>query len=124
MHFKNTKGVVAATCGDCHVPREFIPKMAQKIGATTDIFHMMAGKITLENFESEHRPRLAAKVTDEFTANDSKQCQYCHDVSNMDFDNQSRNASRRHQTMAERDLICIDCHEGIAHELPREPVSE
>lgn len=124
VHFKNTKGVVAATCSDCHVPREFIPKMMLKIGATADIFHMMRGTITLENFEAEHRPRLAKKVTEEYKANDSKQCRYCHDVDNMDFENQSRNASRRHQTMADRGQTCLDCHAGIAHELPKPVTTE
>lgn len=33
-HFKNAQGVVAATCSDCHVPREFFAKIALKIGAT------------------------------------------------------------------------------------------
>ncbi|WEM44443.1 NapC/NirT family cytochrome c (plasmid) [Photobacterium sp. DA100] len=117
-HFTNTKGVVAATCSDCHVPQEFFPKMALKIGASVDIIHMITGKINLENFESEHRPRLAEKVTHEFKENDSKQCRYCHDVTQMDFENQSRNASRRHQTMEARGLTCIDCHAGIAHKLP------
>ncbi|WP_428774061.1 NapC/NirT family cytochrome c [Vibrio sp.] len=124
IHFNNSKGVIAATCGDCHVPREFIPKMALKIGATADIFHKLTGKITLENFESEHRPRLAEKITNQFIENKSKQCRYCHDVERMDFEEQSRSAARRHQTMEERGKSCIDCHAGIAHKLPEEPEEE
>ncbi|MGR5176133.1 NapC/NirT family cytochrome c [Vibrio parahaemolyticus] len=119
IHYHNTKGVIAATCSDCHVPRETIPKLTLKIAATADIVHKLMGTITLENFESEHRERLFNKVTHEFKENDSKQCRYCHDVERMDMENQSRNAQRRHQTMAEKGQTCIDCHDGIAHELPQ-----
>ncbi len=124
IHYKNSKGVIAATCSDCHVPREFIPKMIVKITATADIFHKLKGDITLENFESEHRPRLAAIVTEEFVANKSKQCKYCHQVDRMDFEAQGRTTARRHQMMESRDQSCIDCHAGIAHKLPEDEPEE
>ncbi|MCV5926672.1 NapC/NirT family cytochrome c, partial [Escherichia coli] len=87
-HFKNAQGVIAATCSDCHVPREFFAKIALKIGATADIYHKLMGDITLDNFEAEHRPRLAAEVTQQFIENKSKQCRYCHSVDKMDFEAQ------------------------------------
>ncbi|MDF2152402.1 NapC/NirT family cytochrome c [Vibrio sp. CAU 1672] len=123
-HFKNPQGVIAATCSDCHVPREFVPKIALKIGATADIFHKLTGRITLENFETEHRPRLAQKVTQEFINDKSKQCQYCHLVERMDLESQSRTTARRHQMMEQRGQSCIDCHAGIAHRLPEEAESQ
>lgn len=119
LHFKNTQGVIAASCSDCHVPRELVPKVILKIGATADIFHKLRGTITLDNFEAEHRPRLAQKVTQEFIENKSKQCRYCHQVERMDFELQGRTTARRHQMMEERGQSCIDCHAGIAHQLPR-----
>lgn len=118
VHFKNTQGVIAASCSDCHVPRELVPKVILKIGATADIFYKLRGTITLDNFEAEHRPRLAQKVTQEFIENKSKQCRYCHQVERMDFEMQGRATARRHQMMEERGQSCIDCHAGIAHQLP------
>ncbi|HFD4652711.1 TPA: NapC/NirT family cytochrome c [Vibrio parahaemolyticus] len=117
-HFKNAQGVIAATCSDCHVPREFFAKIALKIGATADVYHKLMGDITLDNFEAEHRPRLAAEVTQQFIENKSKQCRYCHSVDKMDFEAQGRTVARRHQMMESRDQSCIDCHAGIAHHLP------
>ncbi|MCA0936074.1 NapC/NirT family cytochrome c [Vibrio alginolyticus] len=124
IHFKNSKGVIAATCNDCHVPREFIPKMIVKVTAISDVFHKLKGDITLENFEAEHRPRLAAKVTEQFVAEKSKQCKYCHQVDRMDFEAQGRTTARRHQMMEQRGQSCIDCHAGIAHKLPEEKAVE
>ncbi|MGR5192851.1 NapC/NirT family cytochrome c [Vibrio rotiferianus] len=117
-HFKNSKGVVAATCSDCHVPREFLAKIELKIRATSDIYHKWKGDITLENFEQEHRPRLAKAVTEEFVSNKSRQCRYCHAIEQMDFEEQGRTVARRHQMMESRGQSCIDCHAGIAHKLP------
>lgn len=117
-HFHNTKGVVAATCSDCHVPRELLPKLWLKIRATKDIYLRLRGEITPDNFEREHRARLAAISTAEFRESDSRNCRYCHDPARMDLANQSRSAARRHQGMAERGESCIDCHAGIAHQLP------
>ncbi|HDY7865266.1 TPA: NapC/NirT family cytochrome c [Vibrio vulnificus] len=120
VHFNNAKGLIAATCSDCHVPRELLPKLKLKIMATADIFHKLSGDITLDNFETEHRPRLFEKVTNEFVANKSQQCRYCHRVELMDFTAQDRTVARRHQTMEEREKSCIDCHAGIAHKLPQQ----
>ncbi|MGR5067354.1 MULTISPECIES: NapC/NirT family cytochrome c [Vibrio] len=117
-HFNNAKGVVAATCSDCHVPREFLAKLGLKIRATADIYHKLMGDITLENFEEEHRPRLAEVVTAEYVGNKSKQCRYCHSIERMDFEKQSRTVARRHEMMESRNQSCIDCHAGIAHKLP------
>ena len=36
-HFKNKSGV-RPTCSDCHVPREFIPKMIRKIEASREVW--------------------------------------------------------------------------------------
>ena len=118
VHFNNTKGLTAATCGDCHVPHELLPKLWLKIGATKDIYLKLKGDITLDNFEAEHRPRLAAEATKTFKEENSKNCRHCHDVNKMDFENQSKVAARRHQGMEAKGQTCVDCHAGIAHKLP------
>ncbi|QXO18600.1 MULTISPECIES: NapC/NirT family cytochrome c [Vibrio] len=119
VHFNNTKGVIAATCADCHVPRELIPKLIVKITASADVIHKLTGDIRLDNFETEHRPRLAKHVTQQFIDNKSKQCRYCHQIERMELENQARTTARRHQMMEERGQSCIDCHAGIAHKLPQ-----
>lgn len=119
-HFKNSLGFVAS-CSDCHVPQEFIPKMVTKILAAEDVYVQMTGAITLDNFE-QHRPALAAEVLEIMRRRDSRECRNCHTPARMDLQQQSRNAARRHQTMAERGQTCVDCHDGIAHKLPQ-PVS-
>ncbi|MFR9719352.1 NapC/NirT family cytochrome c [Aeromonas diversa] len=118
-HFKNTQGVVAATCGDCHVPHELLPKLWVKIRATKDIYLRLKGEITPDNFDKEHRARLAAIATTEFKESDSHTCRFCHDPARMDLENQSKVAARRHKGMVARGETCIDCHAGIAHQLPR-----
>ncbi|WP_346299624.1 NapC/NirT family cytochrome c, partial [Halomonas sp. BM-2019] len=52
-------------------------------------------------------------------ANDSLECRNCHEFEHMDFTQQSTRAARAHSTtLAEGEATCIDCHKGIAHELP------
>ena len=61
MHFKNTSGV-QATCSDCHVPKEFGPKMYAKVMAAKDVYHEIMGTIdTPEKFEA-HRWKMANRV--------------------------------------------------------------
>jgi len=115
-HFKNSLGFVAS-CSDCHVPQEFIPKMVTKILAAEDVYVQMTGAITLDNFE-QHRPALAAEVLEILRRRDSKECRNCHTPARMALQQQSRNAARRHETMEERGKTCVDCHDGIAHKLP------
>ncbi|CZF83031.1 Cytochrome c-type protein NapC [Grimontia celer] len=105
---------VHATCADCHVPHEFVDKMRVKITATADIYYMFIGKITKENFEQE-RPRLAQRVWDDMTAENSANCRHCHVGDNFDLSKQPQRARLNHQQMDARGETCIDCHTGIAH---------
>jgi len=43
-HFDNVTGV-RPTCSDCHVPREFIPKMIRKIEAAREVWGNITGII-------------------------------------------------------------------------------
>ena len=51
-------------------------------------------------------------------ANDSKECRNCHNVDRMNFNDQRSVAARMHQKMKTEGKTCIDCHKGIAHQLP------
>ena len=49
---------------------------------------------------------------------DSRECRNCHDFRSMDVSQQGARARERHLEAAQRGDTCIDCHKGIAHELP------
>ncbi|MGQ9370241.1 NapC/NirT family cytochrome c [Azospirillum sp. ST 5-10] len=53
VHFQNPSGVRAG-CPDCHVPREWGPKVLRKIQATNELYHKAMGTIaTPERFEAK-----------------------------------------------------------------------
>lgn len=116
-HFKNRTGVLA-TCADCHIPRETIPKIIAKVKATADVYHKLMGTITLENFE-EHRPKMAQKVWDYMKETQSRECINCHAFERMDISLQGRRTAKKHTAERIEGKSCIDCHKGVAHALPK-----
>ena len=122
IHYSNRTGV-RAVCSDCHVPKEWLPKMARKIQATMhEIPHWAMGTIdTREKFE-ERRLYLARRVWSDMKESDSHECRNCHALQHMDLDKQQLSASRKHtlKRQTERGETCIDCHQGIAHALPED----
>ncbi len=119
IHDINVAGVTA-TCADCHVPKPVFRKMIAKVKASKDLIHHFLGTIdTLEKFEAR-RLHMAEKVWDYMRETDSRECRDCHIFDAMDLDGQDGRAARKHVTM--RDPVtggtCIDCHKGVAHELP------
>jgi cytochrome c-type protein NapC len=118
-HDFNHSGV-RTTCSDCHVPRPFIPKMIRKVKASLELYHHILGTLdTPEKFEN-HRLRMANNVWREMHGNDSRECRNCHTVAKMAFDQQHIKAAEFHQNAFKEGKTCIDCHKGIAHNLPRE----
>ena len=116
-HHTNKSGV-RATCGDCHVPREFFPKVWRKVRAATEIYHHFKGTIdTPEKYEA-YRMTMASKTWAGMNANDSRQCRYCHDDASWDLAAQSEKAQEYHVGPLTKGKTCIDCHKGIAHKLP------
>jgi len=123
VHYKSASGV-RATCADCHVPKEFGPKIVAKILAYKDVLHEILGTIdTPEKFEA-HRWDMASRVWAKMQANDSRECRSCHDFSQMDLSAQDRMARKRHARAVDEGKTCIDCHKGIAHTEPDEPDDE
>ena len=117
IHYQNRTGV-RATCPDCHVPREWGPKMIRKIQASNELLHKILGTIdTPEKFNAK-RAVLAQHEWDRMKANNSQECRNCHNFSYMDFAEQKQRASATHQTAFQEGKTCIDCHKGIAHKLP------
>ena len=74
---------------------------------------------TPEKFEAM-RLTLAQHEWERFKANDSLECRNCHDYDYMDFTRQSTRAlgSALHLSWPTGGKTCIDCHKGIAHQLP------
>ncbi|WP_076536903.1 cytochrome c3 family protein [Shewanella sp. UCD-KL21] len=118
IHFTNRSGV-RATCSDCHVPHEWTNKIARKMQASKEVWGKVFGTInTREKFEAKRR-ELAEHEWARLKANDSLECRNCHNFDYMDFTRQSKRASQMHSTsLASGDKTCIDCHKGIAHQLP------
>ncbi len=118
VHYTNRSGV-RAVCSDCHVPHEWTHKIARKMQASKEVWGWIFGTIdTREEFE-EKRRELAEREWRRFKANDSLECRNCHQFESMDFTQQEPRASRAHSTaLTGGDKTCIDCHKGIAHELP------
>lgn len=120
LHYKNASGV-RATCADCHVPKQFGPKMLAKVMAAKDVWHEILGTIdTPEKFES-HRWEMANRVWAKMVASDSRECRSCHAFDQMDLSEQDRSARNRHARAEDEGKTCIDCHKGVAHEEPDEP---
>ncbi len=114
-----TRSGVRATCADCHVPDPFFPKMASKIKATmVELPGHLTGRIaTREKFEA-HRKVMAERVWAGMIANDSRECRSCHLEEAMSRELQSARTWRLHQDARETGETCIECHRGIAHQLP------
>jgi cytochrome c-type protein NapC len=117
IHYANHAGV-RAVCADCHVPKEFLPKMIRKVQASGEVWHAILGSIgTPEKFEAK-RPLLAQREWRRMKANDSRECRNCHDAVSFDYSAQGYRAVDRHMEGLSSGQTCIDCHKGIAHKLP------
>ncbi|HEU0290137.1 MAG TPA: NapC/NirT family cytochrome c [Burkholderiales bacterium] len=117
IHYSNRSGV-RATCPDCHVPKEWGPKIIRKIQASNELLHKFLGTIdTPEKFQAK-RHRLAEHEWARMRANNSQECRNCHNFDFMDLTEQGRRASRTHPVAYQKGMTCIDCHKGIAHQLP------
>jgi len=118
IHYTNRSGV-RATCSDCHVPHGWTHKVARKMEASKEVWGWVFGTIRTEEQFEEKRRELAEREWARLEANDSLECRNCHEFDSMDFTLQSPRAARAHSTnLASGDATCIDCHKGIAHELP------
>ena len=122
IHYKNQSGV-KAECKDCHVPKEFWPKVARKIGAWRDVYGTLTGIVdTPEKFEAM-RLDMAERVWAYMRDSNSRECLSCHAYEDMDFHKQKRRAAEKMQEAMKKNPpageACIECHKGIAHKKPR-----
>ncbi len=118
IHFSNRSGV-RASCPDCHVPHEWTQKIARKMQATEEVWGKIFGTIDTRQEFLEKRLELAQHEWARLKANDSLECRNCHTSAAMDLSRQAPRAAEMHtRFLLTGEATCIDCHKGIAHELP------
>jgi cytochrome c-type protein NapC len=118
IHYTNRTGV-RATCPDCHVPKEWGPKMIRKIQASRELWGKITGTVdTREKFEAK-RLQLAEREWARMKGNDSLECRNCHSHASMAKDVQKPRAKKSHELALKNNETCIDCHKGIAHHKPK-----
>jgi cytochrome c-type protein NapC len=119
IHYSNRTGV-RAICSDCHVPREWGPKMIRKMKASFEVWGKITGVIdTKEKFEAK-RMELATHEWDRMKAANSQECRNCHSFDAMSSELQKQTPYKKHMKAKDEGKTCIDCHKGIAHHLPKE----
>ncbi len=120
IHYANRTGV-RAICSDCHVPKDWVHKVARKVKASyVELPAKILGTIdTPEKFETK-RMELATNEWNHMKATDSRECRNCHNFQSMDAHKQRPKAQEKHLLAQKEGKTCIDCHKGIAHLLPKE----
>lgn len=118
IHYSNRTGV-RATCSDCHVPKDWTRKVVRKVQASYEIWGKMTGKIdTPEKFEA-HRMEMAQREWARMKASNSIECRNCHDFEAMSPELQKKTPYKKHMEAKAAGQTCIECHQGIAHKLPK-----
>jgi cytochrome c-type protein NapC len=118
IHFTNRSGV-RATCPDCHVPHEWTDKIARKMQASKEVWGKIFGTINTRDKFVAMRRELAEHEWARLKANNSLECRNCHSAESMDITRQGARAARVHEAyLFTGQRTCIDCHKGIAHQLP------
>jgi cytochrome c-type protein NapC len=119
IHYSNRTGV-QAVCSDCHVPKDWTHKIIRKIQASKEVWGKLTGVIdTREKFEA-HRMAMATREWERMKANDSRECRNCHSFEAMSKEKQRGTPYKKHMAAKAEGKTCIDCHKGIAHQLPKE----
>ncbi len=117
IHYSNRSGI-QVHCADCHVPKEFVPKVIRKVHAVKELYGKITGKIDTQEKFIEHRREMAQREWARMKANDSQECRNCHQLAYMDYTEQASRAMAAHMRAEKHNQTCIDCHKGIAHKLP------
>lgn len=118
VHFSNRSGV-RAVCSDCHVPHAWTYKIARKMQASKEVWGAIFGTIDTRTKFLAKRRELAEHEWARLKANDSLECRNCHSAAAMDLTKQAPRAATIHtRFLLSGERTCIDCHKGIAHQLP------
>lgn len=119
IHYSNRTGV-RAICSDCHVPKDWVHKMIRKSKASLEVWGKLTGSInTPEKFEAK-RLTLATHEWERMKESNSRECRNCHSFEAMSAELQKQTPYKKHMKAKEEGKTCIDCHKGIAHQLPKD----
>ena len=119
IHYSNRTGV-RAICSDCHVPKDWTHKMIRKAQASMEVWGKLTGSInTPEKFEAK-RLELASHEWERMKSSNSRECRNCHDFEAMSSELQKQTPYKKHMKAKDEGKTCIDCHKGIAHNLPKD----
>ncbi|MEO5362390.1 MAG: NapC/NirT family cytochrome c [Magnetococcus sp. DMHC-8] len=129
-HYKNPTGV-RVICSQCHIPHgkgvgDYLDKLLDKvIVGGRHLYHHLKGTYPDAKSFEDARYRLSQDVLENMRRRDSRECRQCHTYEAMQFASQDRSAASKHErTMKDGKKTCVDCHAGLVHEIPKEPVSE
>lgn len=118
VHFSNRKGI-RAECADCHVPQDDLHYVKAKVVALKDVWHtFVTNKLPDQEAYEANRLEMAQRVWAEMKETDSATCRSCHSFDAMLISEQKEAAQKMHKLAQETNQTCIDCHKGIAHQLP------
>ncbi len=118
IHYSNRTGV-RAVCSDCHVPKDWTHKMIRKVKASYEVWGKLTGKIdTKEKFEA-NRLAMAEREWARMKARDSIECRNCHSFEAMSPELQKKTPYKKHMEAKAAGKTCVDCHQGVAHKLPK-----
>jgi cytochrome c-type protein NapC len=116
-HYANRSGV-RATCADCHIPKPLGPKLVTKVESTKELWGKITGSIATPEKFAAKRLELAQREWTRLKANDSRECRNCHTQEAMLAEKQTPRSVAMHGLIGVDGRTCIDCHKGIAHQLP------
>jgi cytochrome c-type protein NapC len=115
-HYNNRAGFVAG-CADCHLPREFGPKMVRKLKAAKEVWGQITGVIDTPAKYEAHRQTMAESEWSRLRANGAQECRNCHHPDSM-ADREKTDIGGMHKSALAGGQVCIDCHKGVGHRAP------
>lgn len=121
FHYTNEFGI-RVTCADCHLPPELGASLVAHFDARVDVWGHLTGIIDTPDKFEKNKLRMAEVVWKDLKDSDSSSCRKCHSYAAMALDKQSHSAATHHspEYLAKTHKTCIDCHKGVAHELPKD----
>jgi len=113
VHHNNRAGFIAG-CADCHLPREFWPKMLRKAKSVKEMWGQFTGVIDTPEKYAAHRQAMDESEWSRLRASGAQECRNCHHPDSMASKDKSY-VNDMHSSALRSGQICIDCHKGVAH---------
>jgi len=112
-HDANGTGIRAG-CHDCHIPDRYPELHWYKAQAgIRDVIQEARGVTSTEEKFKQGWLRLAKSVWAEFKANNSENCQHCHQFNADVVAKQKEFVRPMHQQFLAKAATCIHCHKGV-----------